>query len=148
MNSAELIVSNALGATMPTIMIDGQAGAAFTNSANLKSNSSGTGVRIITYFSRASCSPDCASVTGTDLYNSRNDVTISLDNSAEGAQSIYYARWSRVQINNSGQIGALIGQTVELKNSGTVTFGSSAGGEIITTWLIDGYRRIFNWIRH
>lgn len=147
-NSAELIVADSLGATRPNIMVDGQLGATFINSAALKSNASNTGMQIITYYSQAGCSPDCADVTGTDLYNSRNDVTISLDNSAEGAQSIYYARWSRVQINNSGQIGALVGQTVELKNSGTVTFGTTTCGappcDAITAWIIDGYRRVFD----
>ena len=147
-NSAQLIVADTLGATRPNIMVDGQLGASFINSAALKSNVSNTGMQIITYYSRASCSPDCADVTGTDLYNTRNDVTISLDNSAEGAQSVYYARWSRVQINNSGQIGALVGQTVELKNSGTVTFGTTTCGtppcDAITAWIIDGYRRIFD----
>ncbi|HEY5549984.1 MAG TPA: hypothetical protein VIK37_02160 [Candidatus Saccharimonadales bacterium] len=147
-NSAQLIVADALGTTRPNIMIDSISGAKFINSAALISNASGTGMQIITYYSRASCSPDCADVTGTDLYNSRNDVTISLDNIAEGAESIYYARWSRVLINNSGQIGALVGQTVELKNSGTVTFGTTTCGtppcDAITAWVIDGYRRVFN----
>jgi hypothetical protein len=143
-NSAELVVVDSLGTTRPNIMIDGQVGATFDNSANLVSNASDTGMQIITYYSRASCSPDCSDVTGTDLYSSRNDVTISLDNSAEGAESVYYARWSRVLINNSGQIGALVGQTVELKNSSTVTFGTTASSEVITTWIIDGYRRVFD----
>lgn len=143
-NSSQVIVSDSLGTIRPDIMIDGSAGAIFKNSAKLKSNSTGTGFRILTYYSTASCSPECSDVTGQDLYNSRNETTINLDNSAEGPQTIFYARWTRVLIANSGQIGALVGQTVELKNSGTITFGSSAGGEISRFWLIDTYRRVFD----
>jgi hypothetical protein len=142
-NSAQLIVDNSLGATRPNIMIDGQ-NTKLSNSATLVSNASGTGTQLIAYWSNAACSPDCASLTGTNLYNSRNDVTIELDNSASGPESIFYSRWTRVLVSNSGQIGALVGQTVELKNSGTITFGTSAGGEVITTWIIDGYRRVFD----
>lgn len=141
-NSSQLIVDNGLGATRPSIMIDNIAGADFSNTTKLVSNSSGTGFQIITYYSRASCSPDCINVSGVDLFNTRNDTTIRLDNSAEGPNTIFYAKWSRVQIINSGQIGALVGQTVELKNSSTITFGTSVGTGT-TYWLIDGYRRNF-----
>jgi hypothetical protein len=141
-NSSQLIVADSLGTTRPDIMVDGSK-VDLTNSSLMKSNSSSTGFRIITYWSRASCSPDCADVTGTDLANSRNDVTIELSNNSEGPHTMFYSRWSRVLVGNGGQIGALIGQTVELKNSSTVTFNTSAG--VVTTyWVVDGYRRIFD----
>lgn len=141
-NSSQVRVANSLGTNRPTIMVDGVNGAVFSNSTKLVSNSSGTGFQIITYRSNASCSPDCTNITGTDLYNSRNTTTISLNNSAEGANTVFYARWSRVQVNNSGQIGALVGQTVQINNSGTITFGTSVGTSK-TYWIIDGYRRSF-----
>jgi hypothetical protein len=142
-NSGQMRVSNSLGTTRPDVMVDGSSGATFSNSSRLVSNTSSTGFQIITYRSRASCSPDCANVTGTDLYNTRNDVTISLSNSAEGPNTIFYARWSRVNLNNSGQIGALVGQTVQLSNSGTITFGTSVPGGGTTGYVLDGYRRQF-----
>ncbi len=142
-NSSQMKVSDALGSTRPSIMVDDQDGASFNNSSKLVSNASGTGFQIISYYSRASCSPNCTDVTGVDLYNSRNDITMQLDNSAEGPNTIFYARWSRVLIANSGQIGALVGQTVELKNSGTITFGTSTGTGS-TYWVFDGYRRTYN----
>lgn len=147
-NSARIIASNSLASVVnpggsPTIMIDGVK-AEFKNSSVLQSNASNIGFQIITYWSTASCSPDCADVTGTDLYNSRDDTTIELQNSASGPETIFYARWTRVTIQNSGNIGALVGQTVELKNSGTITFGTSTTGAPTTTWIIDGYRRSFN----
>jgi len=143
-NSSKLIVADSLGTSRPVIMVDNIAGAEFENSAELKSNASGTGFQIISYWSAATCSPDCTNVSGLDLYNSRNTTTIQLENSASGPQTIFYARWSRVQVVNSGQIGALVGQTIELKNSGTVTFGTTASSQEITAWIIDGYRRVFN----
>ncbi len=140
-NSAQMIVATSLGTTIPNVMVDGLS-AKFSNSVSLVSNSSQTGMKIITYWSRASCSPDCTDVTGTDLYNSRNDETISLDNSASATESIFYARWTRVALKNSGGIGALVGQTVQLSNTATVTFGSSIGTGT-TFWILDGYRRSF-----
>jgi len=141
-NSTQLVVSDSLGTTRPTIMIDGSV-VNFRNSSLLKSNASSTGFQIITYRSSPSCSPDCSDVTGQELYNSRNLTTINLDNSASGPNSVFYARWTRVTVNNSGQIGALVGQTIELKNSGTITFGTSVPGSGTTTWIISGYRRSF-----
>lgn len=142
-NSAKLVVADTLGTTKPVIMIDGQNGATFSQSATLASNTSSTGFEIITYWSKASCSPDCTDVTGTDLYNSRSVQTITLSNSASGPQTIFYSRWTEVEVNNSGQIGALVGQLVDISNSGTITFGTSTGTQT-TTWVISGYRRSFN----
>jgi hypothetical protein len=122
-------------------MIDGL-GTKFKNTSTIISNLSGTGVQIITYWSDSSCSPDCANVAGADLFNSQDDPTIELDNSATAAQTIFYAKWTKVLVQNSGQIGALVGQTIELRNTGTVTFGSSAGGSS-TFWTVDGYKRVF-----
>lgn len=140
-NSSEVIVSNTLGTTRPVIMVDGTS-ANFSNSSILRSNTSNTGFMIINYRSDASCSPDCSDVTGADLNNSRGDERISLSNSASGPHTIFYARWTKVRVNNSGQIGALVGQTVELSNSSTITFGTSIGTGT-RFWVIDSYRRSF-----
>lgn len=141
-NSAQLIVGDALGGIRPVIMVDGD-DAKFSNSALLKSNASSTGFMIITYKSNAACSPDCVDVTGVDLFNSINNTRIDIDNNASGPNTVFYARWSKVKVSNSGQLGALVGQTVELTNSGTITFGTSTGTGT-TFWVLDGYRRIFN----
>lgn len=141
-NSARLIVANSLGTTRPDIMVDGSS-AQFQNSSFLQSNASSTGFQIVTYRSSPSCSPDCADVTGQELYNSRNLTTISLSNSASAPNTVFYAKWSRVTVGNTGAIGALVGQTVELNNSGTITFGTTVSGGGTTYWVIDGYRRVF-----
>jgi hypothetical protein len=141
-NSARIVVSNSLGSTVPDIMVDGQS-ISLNNSASIWPNSSLTGVRLINYYSLASCSPDCPSVTGIDLYNSRSVETIRLNNSSAALNSILYARWTGVELNNSGGVGAIVGQTVHLNNSAAITFGSSTTVIGRTFWVIDGYRRSF-----
>src|SRR3989344_3560415 len=142
-NSTKIIVADSVSTTTPVIMIDGSNGATFSNAGKIQSNASGTGVQIITYYSTASCSPDCTDVTGTDLNSSRTRTTISLSNSAEGANSIFYARWTQVNLANGGQIGAVVGQTIYMSNSATITFGTEIPGGDDTQWVIDGYRRVF-----
>jgi hypothetical protein len=142
-NTSQLIVSNALGTTVPVIMVDGAAGAALTQCSQLASNSSGTGFELITFWANSACSPDCSSLTGTGLANSRATTTISLAQTSAGPQTIFYAYWSQVDIGNSGQIGALVGQTINMHNTGTITFGTSVQTGT-TFWTINGYRRAFN----
>lgn len=142
-NNIVLGGQNTVNAELPTIMVDGSAGVLVQNSGGLLSNTTDVGMQVITYWSRASCSPDCSDVTGVDLNSSRNDRTILLQNSAEAPNSILYARWTQLELSNGGSIGAVIGQTVRLTNSAAVTFGVSASGGGNTFWVIDGYRRIF-----
>lgn len=142
-NSSKIVVADSLGATRPTIMVDGSSGAIFSNGSKIISNASVTGAQVITYYSTAGCSPDCVDVTGTDLNNSRSRTTIALSNSSQGAQSVFYARWTQVNLSNGGQIGAVVGQTIYMSNSSAVTFGAAAGGSSTPTWVVDGYRRDF-----
>jgi hypothetical protein len=140
-NSSQLIVSDALGSTRPNIMVDGSS-ANFSNTSIIASNSQKTGAQVITYRSAAACSPDCVNVSGADLYNSRNTSTINFNNSASGPNTVFYARWSRVNISNSGQLGALVGQTIQLSNTGTITFGTTVSpgcGE--ANWILSEYKR-------
>ncbi len=140
-NSARMVVDDSVGGTVPNIMVDGSKGAEFSNSSQLVSNSSNTGFEIYTFYSKAGCSPDCSSVTGTDLSNSRTVTTISLSNNTSAPNTVFYAYWSQVQISNAGQIGAIIGQTVQLSNNSAITFGNSTSlGS--TTWVVKGYRRL------
>lgn len=139
-NNSQLTVSGSLGSTVPVIMVDGSGGALFQNNTRINANSSSTGVEIITFWSSASCSPDCTSVTGTDLNSSRGVTTISLQNNGNAPKSIFYAYWSQVSLGNGGQIGALIGQTIRLSNNGTITFGSSVNPGSVS-WVVNGYRK-------
>jgi hypothetical protein len=144
-NSAQMIVDNSLGIIKPNIMVDSSGGANFSNSSQLISNSSSTGFVIYTFWNTTgtSCTPipaDCPNVSGTYLASSRDVSTITLNNSASAPNTIFYAYWTQVQLSNSGQIGAVVGQTINLSNTATITFGTSAGiGS--TTWVIKGYRK-------
>lgn len=136
--NSQLIVANTLGSTRPNIMVDGSGGFTLSNNADLVPNSSGTGFEVYTFWNSTG-NPD-ATVTGTNLYNSRATTTILMENNANAASTILYAYWSQVSMDNNGEIGALIGQTVSLSNNGTITFGSSVNTSS-NTWIIKGYRR-------
>ncbi len=127
-------------------MVDGDSGVLLENNSEFIPNSFDTGANIITYYSKASCSPDCADVTGQDLYDTREETTIFFKNNADAPEVFLYARWSQVEMGNNGDIGALAGQTVLLDNNGAVTFGTSVGGGGggSQTWLIRNYNRVFN----
>jgi hypothetical protein len=146
-SQSKMIVSSSLGTTQPVIMVDGASGVSLDNSTTLQSNSQSTGFRVITYWSQAACSTSTTSpcdVTGLNLYNSRATTTISLSNSASGPNTEFYARWSQIDVGNSGNIGALVGQTVRLSNSGAITFGTSVSGVGgVDAWVVKSYKRTF-----
>lgn len=141
-NSARIIVSPSLGTTRPVLMVDNVV--SLQQNTTLQSNSNGTGFRVITYRSSAACSPNCVTVTGDDLFNSSTIATINLENSSTAPQTEFFARWSQINIANGGNIGALVGQTVNMSNSGAVTFGvpvTGVGG--IQAWVVKSYKRTF-----
>lgn len=138
-NSGTIQIADGL-TERPVIMIDGPDGAMFRNSSAILTNSDGVGGEFITYHNV--CGADCSNVTGADLYNSRNLLTIDLNNSGLGAGSKFYARWSKIKVNNGGSIGAVMGQTIELANSGNISFGYElSSGE--TVWSIKNYQQIY-----
>lgn len=142
-NSA--IIKVAPGLTVPpVIMIDGSSGFDMTNTSALVPNLLLTGFKVITYHSADSCSPDCSNVIGDALLNSQSITTIQLSQSADAAQTEFYARWTKIVAGNSGNVGALAGQTIELNNSFSVTFGATVGGiSVPSGWVINSYRHKF-----
>lgn len=139
-NSSQIVIANTVGTNRPDIMIDGSAGLSLGTSSSVVPNSSGTGAEFYTFYSTAGCSPDCSTVTGTALASSRSISTINLNQSASAASSILYAYWTQVQLGNSGQVGAVVGQTIQMSNSATITFGTSAAVGT-TVWVAKGYRQ-------
>jgi hypothetical protein len=145
-NGQRLEVQAGVGTTVPDIVVDGSSGVTIKNNANVTTNVSGTGVEILTFWSAGSCSPDCTSVSGTDLANSQTVTTINLGNNGGANNSILYAYWSQIIISNNGNIGAVAGQTVQLGNGAVINFTSSVPGSDnrITTWVKRGYMRIYS----
>ena len=143
-NSGKVIVDDSLGSVIPTVMIDGQDGLEMQQSSSFVQNSAGKNVQIVTYWSSDSCSPECPDVSGTALAASQNVTTIDVVNSGGADEAIFYARWSKVAIGNSVNVGALVGQVVELRNGATIAFSSSLPGFTpTTTWVKKGYLRVF-----
>ncbi len=145
-NQGEITVADSLGSTTPDIMIDGEGGLEMNQSATFTQNSSGTNVQVVTYWSEASCSPDCldTEVTGVDLANSQDTPTIDIVNAGDAAEAIFYAKWSKVIIRNSVNVGALVGQVVELEQSATIAFSSSLPGFVPrSVWIKEGYLRVY-----
>jgi hypothetical protein len=145
-NNSKLAVQNSLGTTMPDIVVDGSGGITLSNNATVTPNASNTGIEFLTFWSAAPCSPDCSSVTGTDLYNSQGVQTINLDNNGAAPASVLYAYWSKVTVSNNGAIGAVAGQTVQLGNNAVINFTSSVPGSDnrVVTWVKRGYMRVYN----
>jgi len=145
-NNGKIVVQDSLGATMPNLVVDGSAGVNINNNGQITPNATGTGVELVTFWSAAACSPECGSVTGSDLYNSQSTTTIKLSNNGMAQNTVLYAYWSKVSLANNGNIGAVAGQTVELNNNGIINFTSSVPGSDnrITTWAKRGYMRVFN----
>ncbi|MDX1765582.1 MAG: hypothetical protein R3313_01365 [Candidatus Saccharimonadales bacterium] len=150
-NSTKITVSDTadlgVDGNRPTIMVDGPLGITLSNSSEVVANASDVGAQLITYYSTAACSPDCADVTGDDLFNSRNITTIKLEQLAQAAESMIYSRWTRAEMDNGGDVGAIIGQTVFLRNSATITFGAGtgggSGGSSVDTFVVRSYRQVF-----
>lgn len=140
-NSSRIRVDNALTQS-PYMMVDGSS-ISVQNSASILANDGDFGFWFVTYRSAAACSPDCADVTGVDLYNSRNINTITLNNTGLAAGSVFYARWTKVTSSQSGSVGGVVGQTVQLDNTGNISFGTElSSGE--TIWSIKNYTQIFD----
>lgn len=150
-NNAKLIVDNPLLAVKPVIMVDGSTTAIEDNS-KLVSNLSGTGMMIINFWSPiVACSPDCVNLTGTDLLNSQSQRTILLKNLAVGPQSILYAYWTKLELDNAGSVGAIAAQNISLKDTGAPGFGTTinstgpilGGGGGASTWSVASYKRVY-----
>lgn len=139
--AARIRIANSLGATRPNIIVDGNI--TVGGSATLVPNSSGTGARFISFKSTAACSPNCASVTGSDLKTSLGTTTVNVAGAGNFPGAIFQSYWGRLVMGGSGTAGSGIGQTVDLSGAGTITFGTSlSSGESV--WTIRSYQQDFN----
>jgi len=125
----------------PDIMIDGQNGLNMSGSGKILANSNDVGVRVLTYYSTASCTPECDDVTGANLYNSESRTTINLSGGNNNAPaSTFHAVWTQVNLGSGVSVGSLVGQRISMSGAGNVTFGGDlSSGEKV--WTIKNYRR-------
>ncbi|USN96842.1 MAG: hypothetical protein H6797_01435 [Candidatus Nomurabacteria bacterium] len=133
--------------TPPHILIDGSTGFQILNSGQLTPNASGTGFRVITYYSTDPCSVTASGcdVSGSALFNSKSLRTILINGSTSSLKTQYYARWTKVNLDNSADVGALIGQTVELTGTAEIHSGveidPSQPGTL--SWTVSSYKRSY-----
>lgn len=138
--AAKIRVAEELGTTRPVVIVDGTID--IGGSAQMLANSHGTGIHFISFRSNASCNPGCTNITGTQLRNTQNLLTVDVSGAANLPGMIFQAYWGRVRLTGSGNMGSAIGQTVDMTGAGTITFGTSlASGE--RTWTISSYQQIF-----
>lgn len=139
--AAQIRVSESAGTKRPVIMVDGEI--TVGGSAQLIANSFGTGIYLISFKSNAPCSPECTELSGNELKSSQQTTTVDIGGGVNLPGMIFHAYWGKARLGGSGQVGSLIGQTVEIQGNGSITFGTqlSSGTE---TWRITGYQRIYN----
>lgn len=138
--AATIRVANSVGTTRPVVMVDGTI--TVGGSAQIIANNAGTGIQFISMKANASCNPNCTTLTGNDLKNSQNALTVDVGGAVNLPGMIFQAYWGRARLAGSGSVGSIIGQTVDLSGAGTVTFGTSLGsGE--STWTVTSYQQTF-----
>lgn len=139
--AAKIRVANSLGTTRPVVLVDGNI--TVGGSAQLLSNSSGTGIHFVSMRSAAACGANCTNVTGTELYNSQNQTTVTIGGAASSAGMIFQAQWGKLVLNGSGVLGSAVGQTIDLSGAGTVIFGTALSSGS-ATWSTTSYQQVFN----
>lgn len=127
----------------PIIMVDGPNGIYMTGSGSI---APGVGGRFVAYHSAASCSPECADVTGQDLINSINMRTIY--NGIDSDGNDFMSAWGTLHVAESGgSRGSGAGQKVIRDGSGvwpgtvplTISSGSSGSDQLQVNW----HRRVY-----
>ncbi|HEY4160517.1 MAG TPA: hypothetical protein VGM08_00465 [Candidatus Saccharimonadales bacterium] len=140
--AAQIHVANSAGTTRPVIIVDGTINAG--GSGSLIANSSGTGIEFISFKSTNSCttatdSTYCPAISGSDLFSSQSKTTVTVGGAASLAGFVFDSYWGTIAVGGSGNVGAVVGQVVNMSGAGTVTFGTQigAGSE---TWTISSYQ--------
>jgi hypothetical protein len=138
--AAHISVDNSVGTTRPTILVDGTI--TVGGSASITSNSYGTGLQFVSYSSSgAACGSNCTAttLTGTALKTAQASTTVSVGGAVSVPGVIFNAQWGKIVVAGSGNVGAAVGQTVDLSGAGTITFGTvlSSG---VSTWTISSYQ--------
>lgn len=132
-------VSDDLGEDRPTVIVDGEINVG--GSGQIVPNSDGTGIHFISFQSEAGCGADCETLSGDDLWQSQRERTVDVGGAVNLPGMIFQSYWGTARIAGSGNVGAVIGQTVDMRGAGTVVFGTElASGE--KTWRATSYQEL------
>lgn len=139
--AAKITVDDSVGTTQPVVMVDGKITVA--GSGSIIANSSGTGIKFISFKSAAACGPNCATLTGNDLKASQSLDTVDIGGAVNLPGMVFQAYWGKLTLGGSGNVGAVAGQTIDMSGAGTVIFGTelSSGAR---TWAITSYQQMPN----
>lgn len=138
---SKLRVPESAGSTRPVILVDGTI--SIGAGTEVLPNSQGTTIHFVSTKSTASCSPACTNLTGTNLYNSQNATTINVDGGAKTPGVVVQAVWGKVTIGGGAQVGAVIGQKIEISGGGSIVFGTKLSSGT-STWTIRSYQQIYD----
>ncbi len=139
--AATITVDDSAGTDRPVVIVDGKI--TIGGSADMVANSQGTGIYFISFESLASCGSNCTDLSGNDLKNSQDHETVDVGGAVNLAGMLFQSYWGKVTLDGSGNLGSAIGQTVDMRGAGTVTFGTSLSSGT-TTWTITSYQRVFD----
>jgi hypothetical protein len=128
-NSALIKVAESV-ATQPIIMVDGSTGVTTQQTSTVATNSSQVGMEFITFYSGQSCTlatdgTYCDTLNGPQLFTAKDILTVDIGNQGAAAGSVFYAKYTKVTLGQAGEIGALLGQTIDLAQSGNLVFTSN-----------------------
>ena len=145
--NSRFIVKNGL-TVQPVLMIDGSNGFSIGGGSEIIPNSSvspAMGLRVITMHSSSSCTPDCTTVTGSDLKTSQAINTISIGTGSAAAGSEFYARWTAISVSGDGTVGALAGQSISLASGAELSVNVSVVdfAPFSTGWKVQSIKRVY-----
>jgi hypothetical protein len=137
--SSTVRIADSVEEEQPNIVVDGEIDVG--GSGQFISNNQGVGGRFMSFKSEADCSPDCTDLSGNDLYNSQSVTTVDLGSGVNLAGMVFQSYWGTARLAGGGSVGAIAGQTVDLRGSGTVVFGTIlSSGE--KTWRATSYQEL------
>ncbi len=136
--SSHVTVANSVGTTRPVVIVDGTI--TVNGAASMAANSSGTGVEFISF--KNSTGNPAATPTGTDLYNSSQQQTITVSGATILPGIVFDAYWGKISVGGANIIGSAIGQSVDLSGSASITFGTTLASGA-RTWTIRSYQEIY-----
>jgi len=130
--------------TPPVILVDGPVN--YGAGVHVNENSSHISVEFISFCSKSSANATCAvpssSLTGTALYNSSQQTTVTVGGGGQAPGATFWAYWGKLEMDGSGTMGSAIAQSIHMSGGASVTFGTQLAVNQ-QTWTIRSYQRVF-----
>lgn len=141
---AIMYIDDSVGTKRPTIMVDGNIRINSPGGGgSILANKHGTGAHFISFKTNAPCNPNCTSLTGTQLRSSQDLETVSVEGGTSFPGMVFQSYWGKIRVSAGGNVGAALGQTIDLNGGGAITFGTilSSGTR---SWTVSSYQQIYD----